>query len=222
MENVNCNKSMSEDEKWELIKTKVWSIENIENPTEEMCIYCVKNAWNTLKLIKNPSKKTISEAVRANGWALQFVQNPTEEQKILAVTSTYDAIKYIQRPSVDVQLAAVKNNYRAIKYIDAPALKVKIAAVAQNPSAITSFNYTDKEFYILLRYSLAILKYVSDYDNDIVIGIIKYEISKGSVSPNFIYEFIKLEVLKIDKINFVYKFGSDNAKKYYVDYNLDM
>jgi hypothetical protein len=55
---------------------------------------------------------------------------------------------------------------------------------------------------------------------ELVVEIVKEKIKDESIDKKYIEDFLELEILEMDKINFVGEFGSKNAKKLLVDYKL--
>lgn len=213
--------NLSEDNKWDAIKKSIWNIEFIENPTEEMSIFCVKKAWNALKFIKNPSKNIIDEAIKSNGWAIQFVKNPSYSQMLLAVENNWESIKFINDPIEEIQLAAINLSHSAIKFIRNPSFNAKLASIIKNPEAIKNFEYNEEEFIYLVKHNLNILKYVA-FDKSKIIDLLKEILAKDDIEKIYIYDYIKINNLGLDKNKLIYEYGSKLAKKYYIDLNLDI
>jgi hypothetical protein len=213
--------SPSEEIKWAAIKSNIWIIEYIKELTEDMELYCVNKAWNTLKFIKNPSSVVLEAAVKSNGWALQFINDPSEELQALAIKSNWESIRYIKFPSENIQELAVSKNYNAIKLIESPTIKVKISAVRSNAEAIKHINYSDGELKTFIKENLDVLKYLDDIKETEVLEIIKGIISEEEVEKEFIKKLILMNWLSINIVNFVYKYGSKRSKRFYVDYSLE-
>jgi len=55
-----------------------------------------------------------------------------------------------------------------------------------------------------------------------VVDILKQKIKDENIEKKYIEDFLELEILEMDKINFVREYGSKNAKKLLVDYKLSM
>ncbi|MDT8716311.1 hypothetical protein IAI10_06550 [Clostridium sp. 19966] len=218
IEDINLN----DKNKWDALKKSIWNIEYIDNPSEDMSIYCVKKAWNTLKFIHDPNDNIIKEALKNNGWAIQFVKKPSLEQMLLAVENNWESIRFIDDPTEEIQLAAINKSHSAIKFMKNPSFKSKLAAIIKNPEAIKNFDYTESEFIDFIKYNINVLKYVSNYDKDKIIDAIQTVISKDNITKAYIYDYIKLNNLQIDKDKFIYDNGSAVSKEYYVDLNLDL
>ena len=151
-------------------------------------------------------------------------KNPSEELQILAVSKDYDAIKYIENPSENVQLAAIENYYAAIKFIKNPSLKAKIKAIILNGEAINYIsNYDLDDIKIFIHENINVVKYIYEsIDVELVIEVVKEKIKDENIEKKYIEDFLELEILEMDKINFVREYGSKNAKKLLVDYKLSM
>ena len=144
--------------------------------------------------------------------------------QLLAVSKDYDAIKYIENPSEKVQLAAIENYYAAIRFIKNPSLKAKIKAVILNGEAINYIsNYDLDDIKIFIHENINVVKYIYEsIDVDLVVEIVKEKIKDENIEKKYIEDFLELEILEMDKINFVREYGSKNAKKLLVDYKLSM
>jgi hypothetical protein len=150
------------------------------------------------------------------------VKNPSEKLQLLAVTRDYDAIKYIENPSEEVQLAAIENYYAAIKFIKNPTLKVKVEAIKANGEAINYIsNYDLDDVKVFIGENINVVKYIYEsVDVDLVVEIVREKIKEESIDKKYIEDFLELEILEMDKINFVSEYGSKRAKKLLVDYKL--
>ena len=144
--------------------------------------------------------------------------------QLLAVSKDYDSIKYIETPSENVQLAAIENYYAAIKFIKNPSLKAKIKAVISNGEAINYIsNYDLDDIKIFIHENINVVKYIYEsIDVDLVVGVLKGKIKDDNVEKKYIEDFLDVEILEMDKINFVREYGSKKAKILLVDYKLSM
>ena len=222
--NIRYINNPSKKVQMEAIKNTPLSIKYIRNVDKEIGIMCVKSLWNSLELINNPSEEIIEEAIKTKGWAIQFVKEPSEELQVLAVSKDYDSIKYIENPSENVQLAAIENYYVAIRFIKKPSLKAKVKAVILNGEAINYIsNYDLDDLKVFIHENINVVKYIYEsIDVDIVVEILKEKIKDENIEKKYIEDFLELEILEMDKINFVREYGSMNAKRILVDYKLSM
>ena len=211
------------------VKTNPRAIEFIDNPTEELMKEAVLAGWSNLNYIKKPSYDVLKLAIEQRGWAIQYVKEPIEELQIMAVKKDYDSIKYIKEPSETVQVEAVKVKYDALRYIKNPCFKAEITAVKNNEAAINFIYNLDaaklKEFF---KANVLVIKYiVRKIEKDDVIEVLKEVLSKDDVDEKYVRDFLKCnsidkysDKIDIDKILFIYKYGSKKAKKIAVDEKL--
>lgn len=203
------------------IKNNPLAVEYIEELSEENAILAVRLLWNSLKYIKNPSEKVKFEAINAKGWAIQFIADPSEEVQIKAVSKDYDAIKYIKNPSAKVQIEAIKKYWAAIKFIDNPTLEARREAIKGNEEAINYIDFNLDELRILIGDNIKIVKYVYDsIDVDFVVNVVIEKVKEDLIDESYIKDFLELEILEMDKVNFIREYGSKKAKILLVDYKL--
>ena len=112
------------------------SIKDINNPSEKLKLFVVKQDGYSIQYIDSPSEEVQLAAVTQNGFAIQFIENPSEQVKLVAVTKNGHTIRFIENPSEEVQLAAVANDAYSILYIKNPSEKVQLAAVQRSIYAI--------------------------------------------------------------------------------------
>ena len=161
------------------------------------------------------------EAVNAKGWAIQFIENPTEEIMLKAVSKDYDSIKYIKNPSEEVQLESINKYWAAIKFIDNPSLEARRAAVIGNEEAINYINFDLDELKVLISDNIKVVKYVYDsIDADFVVNVAIEKVKEELINEKYIKDFLELEILEMDKVNFIREYGSKKAKVLLVDYKL--
>lgn len=222
--NIRYINNPSKEVQRQAIKNTPLSVKHIRNLDKEIGIMCVKSLWNSLELINNPDEDIIEEAIKTKGWAIQFVKEPSEKLQLLAVSKDYDSIKYIENPSENVQLKSIENYYVAIRFIKNPSLKAKVKAVISNGEAINYMsNYDLDDIKVFIHENINVVKYIYEsIDVDIVIDILKEKIKDENIEKKYIEDFLELEILEMDKINFVREYGSKNAKKLLVDYKLSM
>ena len=222
--NVRYINNPSKEVQRQAIKSTPLSIKHIKNVDKEIAIICVKSLWNSLELINNPDEDIIEEAIKTKGWAIQFVKEPNEALQLLAVSKDYDSIKYIENPSENVQLAAIESYYAAIRFIKNPSLKAKLKAIILSEEAINYIsNYDLDDIKLFIHENINVVKYIYEsIDIDTVVEILKKRIKDDNIEDKYIKDFLELEILDMDKINFVREYGSKNAKKILVDYKLSM
>ena len=168
--------------------------------------------------------EALEEAVKTKGWAIQYITNPSEKLQLIAVGKDYDAIKYIKDPSEEVQIRAIDNYYAAIKYIENPTLNAKIEAVRQNGEAINYIsNYDLDDVKMFISVNINVVKYVYEsIDPDLVVEVLIDKFKDENIDDKYIRDFLELEVLEMNKIEFVREYGNKKTKKALVDYKLSM
>ncbi|CUO41543.1 hypothetical protein [Clostridium disporicum] len=210
--------------KREAILNNPLCIEYIEDLPEELAILAVQLLWNSIKYVKNLTNNIMREAVKSKGWAIQFIENPPEEIKLLAVEKDFDAIKYIKNPSEEVQIRAIETYWGAIRFIDNPTLEARRCAIKIDEESINYImNYDFDDLKIFIGDNINIVKYVYDsIDIDTILEIIKEKICKDDIDNKYMRDFLELEVLEMDKIDFVKNYGSKNTKMTLIDYKLGL
>ncbi len=213
-----------DDVKREAILNNPLCIEYIEDLSEELAILAVQLLWNSIKYVKNLTDNIMREAVKSKGWAIQFIDNPSEEIQLLAVEKDFDAIKYIKNPSEEVQIRAIEKYWGAIRFIDNPTLEARRCAIKIDEESINYImNYDFDDLKIFIGDNINIVKYVYDsIDIDTILEIIKEKICKDDIDTKYMRDFLELEVLEMDKVDFVKNYGSKNAKMILIDYKLGL
>ena len=147
----------------------------------------------------------------------------------MAVRKDYDSIKYIEEPSEAVQIEAVKAKYDALRYIKTPCFKAEIEAVKNNEAAINFIYGLDaNKMKAFLRANILVIKYiVRRVEKDDVIEVLKEVLSKDDVDEKYVRDFLKCscidrecDKIDLDKILFIYEYGSKKAKRIAVDEKL--
>ena len=122
---------------------------------------------------------------------------------------SYDALRYIKLPTFDVQLEAIKSNEAAISLI---------------------YDLDKSKKLELLKVNILVIKYIArEIDKEELEIVLKEVISKEDVEEKYVRDFLNCSIIdrnsekfKIDKIIFIYKYGSKKAKKIAVDEKLKM
>ena len=202
------------------------AIQYINNPTEDMMLKAINAGWTNLSYIKNPTENAIKAAINQSGWAIKYVENPSEEIQLLSVRKNYDSIQYIKSPYESVQIEAVNINSDALRYINSPFYSAQLIAIKNDDSAIRFIDDLDKKKLIeFLKINILVIKYCTfDITLDEIEEALKEVISKDDVEEKYIRDFLNCSVIDInsdnirmDKIKFIYNYGSKNAKKIAVD-----
>ena len=97
-------------------------------------------------------------------------------------------------------------------------------AIISNGEAINYIsNYDLDDVKVFIYENINVVKYIYEsIDVDMVVDIVKQKIKDENIEKKYIEDFLELEVLEMDKINFVREYGSKNAKKLLVDYKLSI
>ena len=149
----------------------------------------------------------------------------------MAIRKNYDSIKYIENPSEKVQLEAIKENYDALRYIKNPSYSIELEAIKENESAINFIQDLDEEKMIaFLKKNILVVKYLyKKISIEKIEEALKEVISKEDVEEKYIRDFLNCGVIdrnsdaiRLDKIMFIYKYGSKKAKKIALDEKLKM
>ena len=123
--------------------------------------------------------------------------------------------------------------YDALRYIEFPCIEAEVQAIKNNESAINFINNLNKEkLLILMKENILVIKYVSknllnQISQEEIENLLKEVISKEEISEKYIRDFINCtligknsEYFNMDKIMFIYQYGSKLAKKIAVDEKL--
>lgn len=212
---------MLDDQIKEKIRTQATFLRELENPSEELMLYAVGNAWNNLKYFQDPSPAVRRAAIENKGWAIQYIATPTQEEQLLAVSRDADAIQYIADPDCEVQVRAVERSWNAIRYIASPCQTAKELAVSRNEQAIAYIGvFSAEELEGYLKQNINILKYIYDsVEMDELIRILT-EVFQGDADAVYLRDFMELEILDLDKIAFVGANGSKSTRQKLMDYVL--
>lgn len=120
-------------------------------------------------------------------------------------------------------LKAIENYWGAIRFVDNPSMESKKKAISLNEEAINYINYTYEELVELIEVNINVVKYVyNDISIDLVVDILTKKVREESIDEKYLKDFLNLEVLEMDKINFINNFGSKTARKILVDYKLSI
>ena len=129
-----------------------------------------------------------------------------------------------------MQEEAVKINYDALRYINSPTQLVELMAIKHNEQAIQFIHVLDKIKIIeFLKVNILVLKYVNkDITKMELIELLKEVLSRDDVEEKYIRDFLNYNTIEnnimndVDKIMFLYTYGSKKAKKIAVDERLKL
>lgn len=147
----------------------------------------------------------------------------------------YDSIKYIKDPYESVQEAAVNISYDALRYINSPCYKAEVAAIKNNEAAVKFITDLNKDKILsFLKVNILVIRYITrsmlnEISHEELEEIFKEVLSKDDVDEKYVRDFLNCsiidrnsEIIDIDKIMFIYKYGSKKAKRIAVDEKLKM
>ncbi|HBW34111.1 MAG TPA: hypothetical protein DEF89_01535, partial [Desulfosporosinus sp.] len=144
---------------------------------------------------------------------------------------SYDWIKFIQEPCASVQEEAVKINYDALRYINSPTHQAELTAIKNNERAITFINDLDQHKILeFLQVNSLVINYVmNEISKDELEQVLKASLANEDVEEKYVRDFLNCsyihqnsDLMPMDKIMFIYKYGSKKAKKIAVDEKLKM
>jgi hypothetical protein len=149
---------------------------------------------------------------------------------LLAVQKNFDALKFIKKPYKSVQIEAVTISYEALRYIKEPVMEAELIGIQNNEGAIQFLKEISKEKILLfLKTNILVVKYVlNDITKAELEEILKEVLGKEDVDETYVRDFIRYHSLddsilnEIDKIAFLYHYGSKKAKQIAVDERLKL
>ena len=205
-------------------------IRYIKNPSVELILEAVKKNGLAIRYIENPTNEMKETAIKNNPLAVEYIEELSEENAILAVRLLWNSLKYIKNPSEKVKFEAINAKGWAIQFIADPSEEVQIKAVSKdydaikyikNPSAKVQIDFNLDELRILIGDNIKIVKYVYDsIDVDFVVNVVIEKVKEDLIDESYIKDFLELEILEMDKVNFIREYGSKKAKILLVDYKL--
>ena len=212
------------------IESNCRAIEFIET-TYDMKKYVVSKLWTTLEFIESPCEELIKIGLLQKGYAIKYAKNPSVLLQRLAIEKDYDSIRYIDKPIEEIQVLAIKRNYDALRYIENATLKAELLAIEENEAAIKFIsNIDESKKVLLLKHNALVMKYIG---NELPLSTVetafKEVLSKENISEKYVRDFInchsideKYGNISMDKMIFIYKYGSTVCKKIAVDEKLKM
>ena len=132
-----------------------------------------------------------------------------------------------------MQLEAVKIKYDALRYINNPALSAELLSIKSNEAAIKLIKDLNKDKILeFLKANILVIKYITkSLENEIspddVKEVLKETLSKEDIEEKYVRDFLNCsiidrnsDVIVLDKIMFIYKYGSKKSKQIAVDEKL--
>ena len=228
---LQCVESPSREMQMAAIENNARAIQFVADPTPEMMTKAIMDGWINLEYIKNPPDDLLKLAVSQAGWAIKYAPDPSEDLQLLAVGKNYDAIRFIANPSETVQQAAVSQSYEALRYIKAPSPETEKLAIRQNEQAIRLVNDLDKaKLLMLMKENILVLNYVLhqlDVSLPELEQVLRQVLSDEATPEKYVRDFLNCscidkhsERFPLDKLMFLYRYGSRQAKRIAIDEKL--
>lgn len=170
-----------------------WLLENIQNPTIELCAvaYLYNQLTSVVNKENNISEDKIKEYLFDNKtlcmnmlsfskYALKYIKDQTDKMCLLAVKYDGYALKYVIHQTPEIQMAAVQNNGLAIQFIpqEQQTFEVVKAAILSEP-----------EYFCMLYSDVKGLK---KYENMPSIEKLKFFLDDESIWISIVSEHGKL------------------------------
>ena len=126
-------------------------------------------------------------------------------------------------------------SYDALRYINSPCYKAEVAAIKNNEAAVKFINNLNKDKVLsFLKVNILVIRYITksmlnEISEEELKDMLREVLSKDDVEEKYVRDFLNCsvidkdsEVIAIDKIMFIYKYGSKKAKRIAVDEKLKM
>ena len=124
-------------------------------------------------------------------------------------------------------------SYDALRYINSPCYKAEVAAIKNNEAAVKFINNLNKDKVLsFLKVNILVIRYITksmlnEISEEELKDMLREVLSKDDVEEKYVRDFLNCsvidkdsEVIAIDKIMFIYKYGSKKAKRIAVDEKL--
>ena len=128
------------------------------------------------------------------------------------------------------QEEAVKINYEALRFLKSPTHNAECIAVRNNAAALKFVKELDKDKMLeCLSVNFLVIKYIiKEITKEELETVLKEVLSKDDVDETYVRDYITYNTIdnndltQLDKITFIYRYGSKKAKKIAVDEKLKM
>ena len=123
----------------------------------------------------------------------------------------------------------------ASRYINSPCYKAEVAAIKNNEAAVKFITDLNKDKILnFLKVNILVIRYITrsmlnEISHEELEEIFKEVLSKDDVDEKYVRDFLNCsiidrnsEIIDIDKIMFIYKYGSKKTKRIAVDEKLKM
>ncbi len=118
------------------------ALEHVKDQTEKICLAAVKNYGCSLRYVKHQTTKVCIEAVKQDSFSLQYVKDKTEEICIEAVKRKDESIAYANNKNKSINVCKHMKDIRiALTYLDYNVKKQCLVAL----ELIIKSNYRNKE-----------------------------------------------------------------------------
>lgn len=95
------------------IKGEGWTLEQIEEQTELICLEAVKQNGRALRLVENQTEQICWEAAKEDGWSLEYVKNQTAKVGLEAVKESGWALEYVNMKTEEMKLASLFDDFQS-------------------------------------------------------------------------------------------------------------
>lgn len=143
----------------EQIKKNPNNIKDIENPTEDLCIYAIRIDYRVLRFINNQSINVCTKAIKINYKSLKYVKDQTIPIIIHAIRINPKAFKYIDDQNDKIYEICAGINYKIIDYAKFPRNIERYI-----PDHLKYKYLSDKEIYMDMKrtHSYSFIKFIDD------------------------------------------------------------
>ena len=125
-----------------------YSIQYIQDPSEELQMVAVNNYGDSIQYITNPSEEVQLAAVKQNGLVITYILDKgiklSNEVQMAAVKEDATAfVRMVLRgvvPSSEVVIEALKHNPKLIKYANTKSEEIQMELLKHNPKLLVNVN----------------------------------------------------------------------------------
>lgn len=128
--------AQSEDTLFDLVYDDGLALEYIVRPTDELCLWALRQNGRAIRYVLRPTFAMLVEAVKQNGRALQYISDQTHTLCMMALKQTPHAIRYVKNQENSLAIMAVHANGMMLRHIRQPSVYVIKVALEQNGYAL--------------------------------------------------------------------------------------
>ena len=142
-------------------------VKMIENPSDEIVEYVVKEKPDLILNIKNPSDKAVRLAVTQKPELIEFLPQ-TEELCLIAVNRNPLTLRFVKEQTEEICLVALNSvlgvwGKDVFKYIQVRTQRVCEAAVRTNPTTIKEMKDQSEAFYnSMIKANWRVIEYIEN------------------------------------------------------------